>query len=439
VTAPLLARSRRRAELSLGLLVVAVTIGGYVLVALANGPDLPPDLFVLLGWVFGLYLVAHLAVRRFTPCADATLLPLAAMLNGIGFVVIARLDREQARTQSVWIAIAIGVFVLTLFVVRDIRILERYRYTALLLGIFFLLLPMAPGIGRTINGARLWVSFGSLSFEPSEVAKVLLVAFFAAYLVDKRELLREGRVRVGRWFVPSPRDLGPLILAWGMALLVLAYEKDMGTSILFFGVFAAMLYITTRRVAYLIGTFVLLVVGAFFAYKAFGHVRVRVHNWKNPWADPQGNGYQAIQGWFGLGSGGIGGTGLGLGNPKLIPAASTDYVFAAIGEELGFVGTAGVIAAFMLMVGSMYRIAVDATRPFNKVFAAGVGTIVALQTFLIVGGVLRLIPLTGITLPFVSYGGSSLVANFALIALMLRVSDDNVRSATSARPAEPAP
>jgi peptidoglycan glycosyltransferase len=417
---PAVARTRRRAELSLGLLVGAVTVGGYILVALADGPELPPDLYGLLAGVFGLYVVAHLAVRRFASAADATLLPLAAMLNGIGFVTIARLDREQARTQSVWIALGIGVFVLTLFVIREVRLLERYRYTALLLGLFFLLLPMAPGIGRTVNGARLWVAIGPLTFQPSEIAKVLLVAFIAAYLVDKRELLTE---------MPSLRELGPLLLAWGVALLVLAYEKDMGSAILFFGVFAAMLYITTRRIAYIIGTVVLLAIGAYFAYKAFGHVRVRVDNWIDPWKDAQDTGYQAIQGWFALGSGGVEGTGLGLGNPKLIPNASTDYVFAAIGEELGLVGTIGIVSTFMLFVGSAFRIAVDAARNFAKLYAAGIATIFGLQSFLIIGGVLRVIPLTGITLPFVSYGGSSLLANFALLAILLRISDETAREA----------
>jgi cell division protein FtsW (lipid II flippase) len=428
MTLPLVARSRRRAELSLGVLAVIVTVGGYVLVALADGPKLPPDLYALLAWVFGLYLVAHLAVRRFAPYADATLLPLAAMLNGIGFVTIARLDREQARTQSVWVAIGIAVFVLTLFLVRDVRIFERYRYTALLLGLGFLLLPLAPVVGRTVNGGRLWVALGPISFEPSEVAKVLLVAFFAAYLVEKRELLAIGRLRIGRWFLPSPRDLGPLLLAWGVALLVLAYEQDIGTALLFFGVFAAMLYMTTRRVAYVVGSLLLLAIGAYVAYKAFGHVRVRVTNWSDPWKDPLGKGMQPIQGWFALGSGGIGGTGLGLGHPGIVPDAATDFIFAAIGEELGLVGTIGVVAAFMLLIGSAYRIAIDAARPFAKLFAAGIATIIALQTFLILGGVLRVIPLTGITLPFVSYGGSSLVANFALLAILLRISDDNARA-----------
>ena len=433
-TASPIARSRRRSELSLGILVIAVTIGGYILVALANGPKLPSNVAILLAWVFGLYLVAHLAVRKFAPAADGTLLPIAAMLNGLGFVMIARLAgggrdyAQQARVQSVWVAIGIGVFVVTLIVVRDVRVFERFRYVALLLGIGFMLLPLVPVIGQSRSGGRLWVGIGPLSFEPNEIAKVLLVAFFAAYLADKRELLTQGRIRIGRWFVPSPRDLGPLILAWGMALLVLAYEQDIGTSLLFFGVFAAMLYMTTRRAGYLVGTVILLVIGAVVAYKAFGHVRVRVENWTNPWPNANDAGRQPVQGWYALGSGGIAGTGLGLGQPWQVPLASTDYIFTSIGEELGLVGAIGVIAAFMLFVGSSYRIAIDAVRPFTKLFAAGIATIIGLQTFLIIGGVTRLIPLTGISLPFVSYGGSSLVANFALLAILLRMSDDAARA-----------
>ena len=434
-----LARSRRRSEMSLGLLVIAVTVGGYILVALANGPKLPPNVAILLAWVFGLYLVAHLAVRRFAPAADGTLLPIAAMLNGLGFVMIARLAgggkdyAQQARIQSVWVTIGIVVFVVTLVVVRDVRIFARYRYIALLLGLIFMLLPLAPGIGQSRGGGRLWIGLGPLSFEPSEIAKVLLVAFFAAYLADKRELLTQGRIRIGRWFVPSPRDLGPLLLAWGVALLVLAYEQDIGTSLLFFGVFATMLYMTTRRSAYVVGTVLLLVIGGLIAYKAFGHVRVRVENWTNPWPNASGSGRQPIQSWYALGSGGVAGTGLGLGQPWQVPLASTDYMFTSIGEELGLVGSVGVIALFMLFVGSAYRIAVDTVRPFTKLFAAGIATIIGLQTFLIIGGVTRVIPLTGISLPFVSYGGSSLVANFALLGILLRISDESVRTEVAPR------
>jgi peptidoglycan glycosyltransferase len=429
-----LARQRRYSELALGLLVAIIAVGGYILVALADGPKLPPGVVALLAWVGGLYLVAHIAIRRFAPNADATLLPIAALLNAVGFVMIARLDQAHdppthlAGVQSVWVAVGIAVFVLTLFFVRDVRVFERYRYTILLIGLIALLLPVAPSVGRTINGARLWVAFGSLTFEPSELAKVLLVAFFAAYLVDKREVLTQGRVRFGRFSLPSLRDLGPLLLAWGVALLVLGYEKDVGTSLLFFGVFAAMLYMVTRRGAYVVGTLILLVLGAWFAYHAFGHVRVRVDTWLDPWKTRQGTGYQIVQAQYAFGSGGVAGTGLGRGSPTLVPNASTDFIFAAIGEELGLVGTLGILSAFILLVGSAYRIAVDAARPFSKLFAAGIATILGFQTFLIIGGVTRVIPLTGITLPFVSYGGSSLVANFALLAILLRISDDNARA-----------
>jgi peptidoglycan glycosyltransferase len=386
---------------------------------------------VLLGWVFGLYLAAHLAVRRLAPAADATLLPLAGILNGIGFVSISRLDRELARVQAVWVAVGVAAFVATLLVVRDLRLLARYRYTCALLGIGFLLLPLVAGIGRTINGARLWVSIGPLNFQPGEVAKVLLVVFIAGYLSDKREVLAAGTVRVGRVFLPALRDLGPLVLAWGFSILVMVYEKDLGSSLLFLGIFAAMLYMATGRALYVVLALVLFVAGALAAYSAFDHVQVRVETWLDPWQDPQGDGFQIIQSWFAFGTGGLAGTGLGLGNPDKIPNAETDFVFAAIGEELGLVGTLAVVAAFMLLVGSAYRVAVDAARPFSKLFAAGMATVLALQTVIILGGVTRAIPLTGITLPFISYGGSSLVANFAVLALLLRVSDDNERARTA--------
>ena len=247
MTATTLNRTRRRSELALGLLVVVVTGGGYILVALSDGPELPADLWAFLASVLGLYVVAHFAVRRLAPGADATLLPLAAALNGIGFVTISRLDRELARIQAGWVAIGVIAFVVTLLVVRNTRLLEKYRYTFALLGVGFLLLPLLPGIGRTINGARLWVSIGPLNFQPGEIAKVLLVIFFAAYLADNRELLAAGSVRVGRFFVPALRHLGPLALAWGFSILVMVYEKDLGSSLLFFGVFAAMLYMATGR------------------------------------------------------------------------------------------------------------------------------------------------------------------------------------------------
>jgi peptidoglycan glycosyltransferase len=428
------ARRRRGNELCLGLMAVLVTGGGYVLLLLADKPDIPADLWLFLGAVLGLYLVAHLAVRRFAPRAEPTLLPIAFILNGIGFVTISRLDRDLARVQAVWTAIGIAAFVLTLFVVRRIRTLERYRYTFLLIGVVALLLPLLPGVGREINGARLWVRAGPVNFQPGEAAKVLLVIFFAAYLVDKRELLAAGSRRIGRLMVPDPKHLGPLLLAWGVSILVMVRQKDLGSSLLFFAVFAAMLYIATERSAYLVAAFGMFVVGATIAYQLFSHVSERVQSWADPWSVAQTTGYQLVQSLFAFGTGGFAGTGLGLGSPQKIPNASTDFVFAAIGEELGLIGTVAICLLFLLFVGSGFRIAIQAERPFSKLFAAGLTTIVGVQAFVIIGGVIRVIPLTGVTLPFVSYGGSSLVANFVLVALLLRISDETVEQQEMPRP-----
>ncbi len=430
-----LARRRRTTELALGVLAVLVTAGGYLLLALADKPDVPPDLWLFLVAVLGLYLTAHLAVRRFAPRADPTLLPIAAILNGLGFVAISRLDRELARTQAVWTAVGVGAFIAVLVLVRRTRTLERYRYTFLLVGVGALVLPLLPGVGAEINGARLWVRFGPVNFQPGEAAKVLLVVFFAAYLVDKRELLATGSRRIGRMMLPDPKHLGPLLLAWGFSILVMVRQKDLGSSLLFFAVFAAMLYISTSRGAYALVALVLFIGGATFAYSLFGHVQDRVSAWVDPWADAQGKGFQLVQSLFAFGTGGFAGTGLGLGSPDKIPNASTDFVFSVIGEELGLLGTVAVVMLFMLFAGSGYRIAVQAERPFPKLFAAGLTTIIGIQMFVIVGGVTRVIPLTGITLPFISYGGSSLVANFVIVALLLRISDESAARPESERAA----
>ncbi len=424
---------RGAVELRLGLMAAVIAVFGYLLVQLAEKPNLPTDLWLLVGAVIGLYVVAHLAVRRLAPDADPVLLPLAAFLNGIGFVTISRLDPALARIQAGWTAAGVGAFVLTLIVVKRVRTLERYRYTFLLLGVFALLLPLAPGIGKTINGARLWVGIGPFNFQPNEAAKVLLVIFFAAYLVDKRELLASGSRRIGRLIVPDPKHLGPLVIAWAVSILIMVRQKDLGSSLLFFAVFAAMLYIATERAAYLLGGLVLFLGGAGIAYKLFGHVRDRVSVLIDPWAHAQGKGFQIVQSLFAFGTGGPFGTGLGLGNPQLIPNAPTDFVFSAIGEELGLLGTVAVLAAILLFVGSGFRIAVQADRPFPKLFAAGLTTIIGIQSFVIIGGVTRVIPLTGVTLPFISYGGSSLLANFVILALLLRISDDNAHATSGGR------
>ena len=376
--------------------------------------------------MIGLYVVAHLAVRRFAPNADPTLLPLAALLNGIGFVTISRLDRDLARIQAGWTVAGVAVFVITLVVVRRIRTLERYRYTFLFLGIVALVLPLAPGIGQTINGARLWVGIGPLNFEPSEIAKVLLVVFFAAYLVDKRELLGRGAHRVGGITLPALKR--PRAARAGVGRLDPDHGAPSRTSArrcCSSGCSRRCSTSRRERGAYLIFGLVLFVGGAVIAYQLFGHVRVRVEHVDRPVGYAHDKGFQIVQSLFAFGSGGVAGTGLGLGSPQQIPNAATDFVFSAIGEELGLVGTIAVVTAFLLLVGSGFRIAVQADRPFPKLFAAGLATILGFQTFLIIGGVTRVIPLTGITLPFVSYGGSSLVANFVLIAILLRISDDS--------------
>jgi len=283
-------------------------------------------------------------------------------------------------------------------------------------------MPGTIGIGRTINGARLWVGIGPVSFQPSEFGKILIVIFLASYLESKRELLATG---VGRFGLPRVKDLGPLLLAWGTSLAILFMEKDLGASLLYFGVFVVMLWLATGRHAYLVIGILLFAIGAFVGYLALAHVQVRVEYWLHalePTHVYQVGYGQIAQGQFALASGGLVGTGLGQGSPTLIPYAATDFIFAAIGEELGMLGTVGVLLLYLVVIDRGMRLALERTDGFGKLLAAGLTTSIAVQAFVIVGGVTRLIPLTGITLPFVSYGGSSLVSNFVLIALLVRIS-----------------
>lgn len=420
-----LARRRRGAELHLGILGALITASGYLLTALSKDKNIPTELWLLLAVVLGLFLVAHLGVRAFAPRADATILPIALMLNGIGWFTIARLQGggltgELARVQAIWTAIGVLAFIGVLAVVRRVRVLERYRYTFLLLGLLALVLPLAPGLGREVRGARLWVGVGPYAFQPGELAKVLLVIFFAAYLADKGPLLARR---------PSIKILGPLVIAFGVPIAIMVVQKDLGSSLLLFGVFAAMLYIGSGRAWYLGVGLGLFAGAAVVSYNLFSRVRDRTSAYLDPWADPRGKGFQLLQSIFSFGTGGMRGTGLGLGNPTQIPAVTTDFIFAAIGEELGFIGTLGIICGYILMLGAGYRIALSATRPFEKLFAAGLTTVIGVQVFVIIGGVTRVIPLTGVTLPFVSYGGSSLLANYILIALLLRISDETAEAA----------
>jgi cell division protein FtsW (lipid II flippase) len=320
--------------------------------------------------------------------------------------------------------LGIGLFVLTLFVIRDHRTLDRYTYTIGLAGVAFLLLPIAPGLGRTINGARLWIGVGPIVFEPAEIGKVLLVIFLASFLNAKKELLALATRRIGPLHLPELRYMGPLLVAWVVSLVVLFLEKDLGSSLLFFGIFTVMLWTATGRASYLVLGLVLFAIGAFIGYSAFAHVQDRVTVWLHALAPKhiETDGYQIAQGQFAMATGGFVGTGLGKGHPGLIPSVWTDFIFAAFGEELGLFGVTALLLLYVVMVGRGFRAALAREDGFSKLLAAGLTTVIALQTFIIVAGNMRLIPLTGITLPFVSYGGSSLVANFVLLALLVRVS-----------------
>jgi peptidoglycan glycosyltransferase len=422
---------RRNTELGLILLGAVITTGGYVLAGLGRSATLPADLVPFLGIVLALVGAAHVATRRLAPGADGMLLPLAALLNGIGYVFIARLDHDLAALQSMWTAVGVLAFVVTLLVVRRARDLERYRYTFALLGVGLLMLPLVPGIGQNINGNRIWIRVAGASFQPGELAKIVLGVFFASYLVEKRELLSETRRFLGLMLPQlNLKHLGPLLLAWSVSLVVMLAEKDLGSSLLFFALFLAMLWVATARGAYLAMGAALFGAGSFVAWQTFAHVEERVKIWLDPW--PYDAGFQLVQSMFALAAGGLAGTGLSLGNPQRIPVVTTDFIFAAIGEELGLFGTTAVLAAILLMVGAGLRIAIRADSPFEKLLAAGLTTILAVQSFIIVGGVIRAVPLTGVTLPFVSYGGSSLVANYILLALLMRISDDSAQRQAAA-------
>jgi cell division protein FtsW (lipid II flippase) len=410
------------------LLVAGVIVGAaYALSSLGETASLPVNLLPFLLVFFGLMAIAYLAMRRFAPSAEPTLVPIVALLNGLGYVVIARLNRDLAANQATWTAVGVLSFVATLVVVRRAADLERYRYLLMLTGILLLLAPLAPGIGVTKNGARLWLQMGPFSFQPGELAKICLAVFFASYLVERAPLLAPGALP-GSALAARARALGPLAGAWALSLIVMVMEKDLGSSALFFALFVAMLWVATGGYLWPMVGAVMFSVGSFFAWMAFGHVQERVRIWINPWTRASSDGFQLVQAAFAFAAGGVVGTGLARGTPQRIPAVATDLVFAAVGEELGLVGAAAVIAAFALIVVIGLRIAQRAERPFEQLLAVGLTTIIGVQSCLIIGGVTRLLPLTGITLPFVSYGGSSVIANWILVALLLRISAGDNRA-----------
>ena len=433
-------RARRRAELGLILLVLIIIGGAYTLASLGLTSSVPAYSGPFVAVIGGLLLVAHVAVRRFAPDADGLLLPLVALLNGIGYVFIVRLDPDLAALQATWTAVGIAAFVGTLVLVRRARDLDRYRYTFLLIGLALLVLPLVPGIGVSIRGARIWAAIGPISFQPGEFAKIAFALFFASYLVEKRELLSMASWPKFRPLLPDLKHLGPVLLAWGVAILVMTMQKDLGSSLLLFALFISMLYVATGRPAYPAVGAVMFGVAAYGAWTQFDHVKTRVRVWLNPWPEEFDRGTQTIQAWYAMAWGGITGTGIGLGRPDKVPIVESDMIFAAIAEELGLLGGTAILIAYLLIVGAGLRIAVQSDHAFDKLLAAGLTTLVGFQAFVIIAGVTRLLPLTGVVLPFVSYGGSALVANYVLIALLLRISDGNTkRTARQQRASHQAP
>jgi cell division protein FtsW (lipid II flippase) len=450
---------RRGTELALVLFGVAIAVVAYANVGLAHDQQVPASTVSYGLGMTALFVGAHLVVRRFAPYADPVLLPAAAALNGLGLVLIRRLDlaandhakatgnpapHGAAPLQLEWTVIGVVLFVGVLVIIRDHRRLENYTYTAMAAALVLLAIPaVLPASHSEVNGARIWIKLGGFSFQPGEVAKLALMVFFAGYLVRKRELLALAGRRVARIDLPRARDLGPLLVAWGVSVLILVRESDLGSSLLFFGIFLVVLYVATQRASWLLIGLALFVVGALVANHYIGHVHDRFEAWLHPF-DPAiygrafGGSYQLDQGLFGMATGGIFGTGLGQGRPDIVPFANTDFIMSTIGEELGLAGVMATLTLYLLIVTRGLRAAIGTRDPFGKLLGVGLAFGLALQVFVQVGGVTRLVPLTGLTLPFLSYGGSSLVSNWVVLALLLRISDAARRPAGSTlRPPTP--
>jgi cell division protein FtsW (lipid II flippase) len=425
-------RKRRGAELFLLILALIISVSSYALVGLGTDDAVPADIIEYGGGMAVLAIICHMVVRFRAPYADPVILPAVVTLNGIGLAMIRRIDigrvaadsdaHTYATQQLAWTALSILCFVATLVVIRDHRRLQAFTYTMGFAGVVLLLLPLTPVLGVNINGARIWIRVGSFSFQPGEIAKICLAIFFAGYLVVKRDALALAGRRFLGLDLPRGRDLGPILLMWLISLGILVFQRDLGSSLLFFGLFVVLLYVATERASWLIVGGVLFVAGAYLGYLAFGHVQARVDGWLDPFSN-RDEYYQIIQGQYGMAWGGILGRGWGEGNPQLTPYSWTDFIGTSVGEELGLTGLMAIIVIFGLVVERGFRTALVCRDPFGKLLAVGLAIVIALQVFVVIGGVTKLIPLTGLTTPFMSYGGSSLIANWIIVALLLRISD----------------
>jgi cell division protein FtsW (lipid II flippase) len=396
--------------------------------------DVLSNVSLTYGLIFlGLCFAAHLVIRFTLPHADPYMFPLVAVLACFGLVVVYRIDEDLARDQAQWFVIGLVLFAATIIALRDFRVMERYRYTIAFAGLALLLLPRVPGIGEQVNGAYLGVKLGPITFQPAEFGKIAIVIFLAAYLRDTREVMMQDSRRILGVTIPPLKHFGPLLVVWGAAMLMLVFIRDLGSSLMYFGAFLALIYIATNRFSFVLVGLLLFGLGAWFFGTHIGHVHSRVETWLDPFKpgliDQPGGSYQIVNGLFAQADGGLFGTGLGaslLSLPSgapLIPAPQTDMIYAVIVNELGLVGACGLIGVYLMLAERGFKTATLAGDSFSKLLAAGLTAVMALQVFVIVGGVTRVIPLTGVTLPFVSYGGSSILANFVLLALLLLISD----------------
>nr|WP_308166755.1 FtsW/RodA/SpoVE family cell cycle protein [Nocardia albiluteola] len=453
VSGPMSRRNPRRSELVLCLAAVAIVVVAAVAMASATGGGLGSLRWSLVVFA-GLALLAHLAVRVFAPQADPVLLPCVVLLNGLGLVLIDRLDRaaaalaasqgdpvpsSDAARQLIWTAAGIALFALILVLVKNHAQPAKYAYTCGLVGLVALLMPaVLPSSISEVNGGKSWIRFHGFSIQPGEFAKVLLLIFTAGFLVANRDLFSTAGKKMLWFTVPRLRDLGPLLLVTFVSVIVLVYEKNLGFSLLVFGTVLAMVYIATQRASWLVIGIGMFAVGAVIAYNLFAHVRVRVQVWEDPFASYYTNGFQIAQGLFGLGTGGLWGAGLGGGRPQEVPFANTDFIISTIGEELGLFGLTAVIVLFTIITLRGFSAAMTTRDSFGKLLGGGLAFSIGWQLFVVVGGVTKLIPLTGLTTPFMSYGGSSLLANYVIIALLIRISHD-ARSAPAPAPPPVAP